>query len=75
MASTASGVGSTHSLREGPVLPGNATNGGMDELLPLVMQLTNAEQVRALDTCEDSWRSFWFKVIVPRNFFEWKPPR
>ena len=46
MASTASGGGSA-ALAGGPALPGNGGgNGGMDELLPLVMQLTNAEQVR-----------------------------
>lgn len=54
MASTASTTGSTHSLASGggPTSQGNntnnsnASNGGMEELLPLVLQLTNAEQVR-----------------------------
>ena len=43
MASTASANGSTHSLSAGPVTAGNV--GGMEELLPLVLQLTNAESV------------------------------
>ena len=51
MASTASATGSTHSLATGggPTSQGNnsnANNGGMEELLPLVLQLTNAEQVQ-----------------------------
>ena len=47
MASTASGNGSAHSLSTGPSAGGNGTGsgGGMDELLPLVLQLTNAESV------------------------------
>ena len=46
MASTASGSGSAHSLSAGPA-GGNVSGGagGMDELLPLVLQLTNAESV------------------------------
>ncbi len=46
MASTASGSGSAHSLSAGPA-GGNVAGagGGMDELLPLVLQLTNAESV------------------------------
>lgn len=54
MASTASAAESTRSAasgspaaqRGGDVGGGAASGGGMEELLPLVMQLTNAEQVR-----------------------------
>ena len=47
MTSTASGNGSAHSLSAGPSSGGNGSSGGggMDELLPLVLQLTNAESV------------------------------
>ena len=44
MTSTASASGSAHSLSGGPSVGGNG-GGGMDELLPLVLQLTNAESV------------------------------
>ena len=47
MTSTASASGSSHSLSAGPSAGGNGSSagGGMDELLPLVLQLTNAESV------------------------------
>ena len=47
MTSTASANGSAHSLSAGPSAAGNGSTGGggMDELLPLVLQLTNAESV------------------------------
>ena len=52
MASTLSANGSTHSGGGGSAIPTTSGvvggNGGMDELLPLVMQLTNSEQVRAM---------------------------
>jgi hypothetical protein len=47
MASTAS-TSSTHSGAGGAALPTSAAGGGMEELLPLVLQLTNSEQVRQL---------------------------
>jgi hypothetical protein len=48
MASAASANGSTHSLSAGPATAGNSSSGGgMEELLPLVLQLTNAESVSA----------------------------
>jgi hypothetical protein len=53
MASTASGNTSAHSIpTAGPVsASGNPTGGGgLEELLPLVTALTNAEQVRK-DVC------------------------
>ena len=55
MASTVSASGSTHSVEGGGgLLPsaasavqrGGVGGGGMEELLPLVLQLTNSEQVR-----------------------------
>lgn len=49
MASTAS-ASSTHSGAGGAALPTSAAGGGMEELLPLVMQLTNSEQV-----CRNAW--------------------
>ena len=46
MTSTASASGSAHSISVGPSTGGNGSGGGgMDELLPLVLQLTNAESV------------------------------
>lgn len=52
MASAASANGSTHSLSAGPATPGNSSGGGgMEELLPLVLQLTNAESVSAALCC------------------------
>ena len=52
MTSTASANGSAHSLSAGLSAGGNGTNsgGGMDELLPLVLQLTNAESVSSQRT-------------------------
>jgi hypothetical protein len=52
MASAASANGSTHSLSAGPATAGNPSGGGgMEELLPLVLQLTNAESVSAVLCC------------------------
>ena len=49
MTSTSSANGSTHSLSAGPATAGNGSSGGMEELLPLVLQLTNAESVSVCD--------------------------
>ena len=49
MTSTSSANGSTHSLSAGPATAGNGSSGGMEELLPLVLQLTNAESVSGMD--------------------------
>jgi hypothetical protein len=46
MASTVSASGSAHS-DGGSALPSAQGRGGMEELLPLVLQLTNSEQVRS----------------------------
>lgn len=46
MASAASATGSSHSGPTAAARP-NTPSGGMEELLPLVLQLTNAEQVSA----------------------------
>jgi len=52
MTSTVSANGSTQSLSADPATAGNLSReGGMEELLPLVLQLTNAESVSAV---------FWF---------------
>ena len=57
MTSTVSASGSTHSVEGGGgLLPsvasaaqrGGVVGGGMEELLPLVLQLTNSEQVWAV---------------------------
>jgi len=66
MASTASG--STHSLSAGPATAGNASSGGMEELLPLVLQLTNAESVSGIYVlccvCGVFVLSLWFALRV-----------
>jgi hypothetical protein len=69
MASTASATGSTHSLASGggPTSQGNnnnANNGGMEELLPLVLQLTNAEQVQYYEFMMVAVLWMWMRVAL-----------
>ena len=61
MASTVSANGSTQSLSVDQAIAGHLSReGGMEELLPLVLQLTNAESVSAV---------FWCCVALRRSLF------